>query len=619
MSTWIRIFSIVITRSSNGLFLLFSFKEGVGVNSIRVAYSLTHALSLSFSDNNRMRAFLCGFALFALLATLSAVFTSSSFDLASSAPGGEGRRRLLSAGAGECKPTKDWEKVGGLIGYFVGVLYLFLGIAIVCDDYFVASLEAISEALGLSDDVAGATFMAAGSSAPELASSLMSLVNANASSSIGVGTIVGSAIFNILIIIGITTISVGDTLILDWKPLVRDCTFYGAAVVGIATTFSGGRVDWWEGGIYVGLYGLYILFMTYNEFFMRKMDLLWPERAKTLMELNKSLQAEIEASQAETGEAPSDGGEGRPSEEGATPNISAILAAKAAANVWRKKTKTYRDKIREETGKDPDDRVGVSISSSYISKSAIRKMRSDALLVEHVLKMREKNGLSSTGDRSTNVASVLSIEDAREEEELSFALPENKKQIPMYLLSMPWYCVFAFCIPNCQKEKWKTWYPMSFLMSIVFIGFITHFMVDWCTRIGCILKIPPVVMGTTVLAAGTSIPDALSSIAVAKDGLANMAVANAVGSNVFDIWLGLGLPWLCYLSWQTPNYLIVTTNELIPSTLILAGVLFIYFGSVAASGFTLSPKIGWVYIGLYVLYAIYNIVCVWILDIYKIE
>ena len=196
-----------------------------------------------------MRAFLCGFALFALLATLSAVFSSSSsssssssFDLVSKSATtttdmGGGGRRLLSAGGGKCKPTKDWEKVGGLIGYFVGVLYLFLGIAIVCDDYFVASLEAISEALGLSDDVAGATFMAAGSSAPELASSLMSLVNANASSSIGVGTIVGSAIFNILIIIGITTISVGDTLILDWKPLVRDCTFYGAAVVGIATTF----------------------------------------------------------------------------------------------------------------------------------------------------------------------------------------------------------------------------------------------------------------------------------------------------------------------------------------------------------------------------------------------
>jgi hypothetical protein len=42
--------------------------------------------------------------------------------------------------------------------------YLFLGLAIVCDDFFVASLEKLSEAFNLSDDVAGATFMAAGSS-----------------------------------------------------------------------------------------------------------------------------------------------------------------------------------------------------------------------------------------------------------------------------------------------------------------------------------------------------------------------------------------------------------------------------------------------------------------------
>ena len=42
------------------------------------------------------------------------------------------------------------------------------GIAIVCDDYFVSSLEKICDKLNLSEDVAGATFMAAGSSAPEL-------------------------------------------------------------------------------------------------------------------------------------------------------------------------------------------------------------------------------------------------------------------------------------------------------------------------------------------------------------------------------------------------------------------------------------------------------------------
>lgn len=39
--------------------------------------------------------------------------------------------------------------------YFIGVVYLFLGIAIICDDFFVSSLEAISEKLQLSEDVAG--------------------------------------------------------------------------------------------------------------------------------------------------------------------------------------------------------------------------------------------------------------------------------------------------------------------------------------------------------------------------------------------------------------------------------------------------------------------------------
>ena len=50
---------------------------------------------------------------------------------------------------------------------------MFAGIAIVCDDYFVPALELIVQKLGLSDDVAGATFMAAGSSAPELFTSVI--------------------------------------------------------------------------------------------------------------------------------------------------------------------------------------------------------------------------------------------------------------------------------------------------------------------------------------------------------------------------------------------------------------------------------------------------------------
>lgn len=60
-------------------------------------------------------------------------------------------------------------KHGGLILHFIVAIYTFIGLAIVCDEYFVASLDRICEELKLAPDVAGATFMAAGSSAPELA------------------------------------------------------------------------------------------------------------------------------------------------------------------------------------------------------------------------------------------------------------------------------------------------------------------------------------------------------------------------------------------------------------------------------------------------------------------
>lgn len=63
------------------------------------------------------------------------------------------------------------------------------------------------------------------------------------------------------------------------------------------------------------------------------------------------------------------------------------------------------------------------------------------------------------------------------------------------------------------------------------------------TIIGSTLGIPDTVMGLTFVAAGVSVPDALSSIAVIKEGYGDMAVSNAVGSNVFDILVCLGLPW----------------------------------------------------------------------------
>jgi sodium/potassium/calcium exchanger 4 len=108
--------------------------------------------------------------------------------------GSMGPGRKLLSGGGSCK-EESLPFAGGLIAYFVGVFFMFVGIAIICDDFFVPALEIICEVLQLSDDVAGATFMAAGSSAPELAASTVSLISPDAGSEIGVGTIVGELIY----------------------------------------------------------------------------------------------------------------------------------------------------------------------------------------------------------------------------------------------------------------------------------------------------------------------------------------------------------------------------------------------------------------------------------------
>lgn len=118
---------------------------------------------------------------------------------------------------------------------------------------------------------------------------------------------------------------------------------------------------------------------------------------------------------------------------------------------------------------------------------------------------------------------------------------------PLALIA--WYVVYPIhflckkTMPDCRLEQYRNWYPFTFLISMVWISFYSYFMVWMITVIGSTLAIPDTVMGLTFVAAGVSVPDALSSIAVIKEGYGDMAVSNAIGSNVFDILVCLGLPW----------------------------------------------------------------------------
>lgn len=97
---------------------------------------------------------------------------------------------------------------------------------------------------------------------------------------------------------------------------------------------------------------------------------------------------------------------------------------------------------------------------------------------------------------------------------------------------------------------------------------------------GFTLGIPDTVMGLTFVAAGVSIPDILTSLAVAKEGTharlstlnswnspfhslgyGDMATSNAIGSNVFDILVCLGLPWFLQTAVVSPGSVVKVISK----------------------------------------------------------
>jgi sodium/potassium/calcium exchanger 2 len=119
---------------------------------------------------------------------------------------------------------------------------MFLALAIVCDEFFIPALDVITEKMGISEDVAGATFMAAGGSAPELFTSIIGVFISH--DDVGIGTIVGSAVFNILFVISMCAIFSKTVLALTWWPLFRDVSFYSLILVTLMVCFRDSMIHW---------------------------------------------------------------------------------------------------------------------------------------------------------------------------------------------------------------------------------------------------------------------------------------------------------------------------------------------------------------------------------------
>ena len=178
-------------------------------------------------------------------------------------------RRLMTAADNETSQfpkdifTDDQLAKGAILLHVLGLLYMFYALALVCDHFFVPALHVIIERFGIPPDVAGATLMAAGGSAPELFTSIIGVFIAV--SDVGTGTIVGSAVFNLLFVIAACAMVSATALTLTVWPLLRDAAFYSLSLLLLTVFYADNMICWYESLSLLLCYAAYVGFMKFNE------------------------------------------------------------------------------------------------------------------------------------------------------------------------------------------------------------------------------------------------------------------------------------------------------------------------------------------------------------------
>ena len=342
---------------------------------------------------------------------------------------------------------------GLLILDFVLLIFSFVAMHFVSERYFIESLDFIAKRLRLSSDMAGSTLMAAGSSAPELAVALFSILMAGHHEAIGVGTIVGSALFNILVITGFV-MYLRSGIRLMWQPILRDIIFYIVAIILLGITFLNEDVTLWGAVLLIGTYVVYVIVVYF----------------------------------------------------------------------W-KRVFPYDD-----TEDDPEKKTMTGVTAPT-------------------------------------------------------AIGSRMKRIERHALKFPF---------------------VVFVLSIALISLLSWLLVHSAVNISDALGVPELLIGITIVAVGTSVPDLISSVIVARQGRPGMAINNAIGSNTFDILVGLGLPFLIYsLIRDEPIHLLAGDLELSVSILIGTSLLLLLYFTL--SKWRTSLPVGLLLLLLYIAYLAYVI------------
>eukprot|EP01084_Bolivina_argentea_P152208 265551_1 len=578
---------------------------------------------------------------------------------------------------------------------FLGTLYMFIALSIVCDEFFVPSLETITLKSGISNDVAGATLMAAGGSAPEL---FTSLIGTFQETDVGFAAIVGSAVFNVLFVIGICAFSSPTPLQLTWWPLFRDCSYYAFSLSVLSIFFipvSKQKIEWFESLTLFILYIGYVLFMKYNQNVYQKIIECGQSRSKyqhpnkihrtatkvALEDFHDNIDrskmnsvfvaeedlfkttfragminilladkwnwedvASITVVNSICGdvhqtfdELDADGDgyldidelgqllDGLHADVSQNPietlmqeldtNDDGKLCLKEFS-VWYIKSEERilgeMKYIFHTIDTDQDDALNISEMRAFLSVLGVKDISHEG--VTELFEERQIDteiGMSFEQFKQWFITTEYYQDKLRmfskqavcvESADNVLSFPETWTARFWFMLTVPLILLFVYTIPDTRKPGKAKWCYFSFIISIVWIGVFSFFLVEWTSIVGDTLKIPLVVMGLTFLAAGTSIPDLLSSVIVARQGHGDMAVSSSIGSNIFDILVGLPVPWLLYSLFYGGKPVTVNADALDVSILILLGMLVCIVIIIKLANWRMTKSLGITMIILYVVF-----------------
>lgn len=453
---------------------------------------------------------------------------------------------------------------GAFLFHVIGVLYMFFALALVCDHYFVPTLDVIIEKFDISPDVAGATLMAAGGSAPELFTSIIGVFIAV--SDVGIGTIVGSAVFNVLFVIAACAFASAKALDLTAWPLIRDTSFYSTALLLLVYFFQDDSIEWYEALILFVLYFCYVGFMKFNGAFEKKFLEWFPNL--------KGKQEEDEKDQMHAG-------------------FKFNSKRRPLLALMRGKVENVSDNQEAKPGVGME---GLKITLQGDEADNLKRDEDEDAETEEEKRKRE-------GDAESDEESDNGYRDY-----IRGGPPTENwgAEKIMWVISLPLMFPMWLTVPDPTDPRRQNLYVVSFVNSILWIAGFSYLMVWWATLVGEALGISDAVMGLTFLAAGTSVPDLITSVLVAKEGKGDMAVSSSIGSNLFDVTVGLPVPWLIYCA---VNQKAIDVNSVGMGCNIgmLFLMLLVVFLSILAFKWKMTKAMGGIMLVLYVIFVVVSL------------